>query len=79
MATAKEKVRSVKLRAVGQAAAKHRKAKDAATKARDEVDKTILAARKAGGTYREIAAEAGVSTAWVQDALERSGYKPQPR
>lgn len=69
----------VALRAVSSGAARLRKAKEAARAVRDDQDAIILAAREEGATYREIASAAGVSTAWVQSALERSGYETQPR
>ncbi len=73
------KVRVVKVREVEREAARLRKAREATRAARDSVDKTILSARKAKATYRELAEAAGVSTAWVQTSLERSGYKTKPR
>lgn len=74
-----ERVVRTRLRAVTAGAARLRKAKEAARKVRDEQDALILQAREEGATYREIASAAGVSTAWVQSALERSGYETQPR
>lgn len=39
---------------------------------RVQLDALVLAAREAGGTFREIAALAGRSVAWVQGSLQRS-------
>lgn len=39
---------------------------------RIELDAAVLAARSAGGTFREIATLANRSVAWVQGSLERS-------
>jgi hypothetical protein len=39
---------------------------------REEVDDAVFEARKAGGTFREIAALANRSVAWVQGSLQRS-------
>lgn len=74
-----ERLVRARLKEVGRGAARLRKAKEAARAVRDEQDAIILAAREEGATYREIAAAADVSTAWVQSALERSGYETQPR
>lgn len=42
---------------------------------REELDKVVLDAREAGGTFREIAALANRSVAWVQGSLQRSQSK----
>lgn len=39
---------------------------------RAELDEAVAAAREGGGTFREIAALAERSVAWVQGSLERS-------
>lgn len=39
---------------------------------RAQLDALVLAARDAGGTFREIAALAERSVAWVQGSLQRS-------
>lgn len=39
---------------------------------RASLDELVLQARNAGGTFREIAALADRSVAWVQGSLERS-------
>lgn len=39
---------------------------------RSQLDKEVVAARDAGGTFREIAALASRSVAWVQGSLQRS-------
>jgi CHASE3 domain sensor protein len=39
---------------------------------RAQLDALVLAARESGGTFREIAALAGRSVAWVQGSLQRS-------
>lgn len=69
----------ISLRTVAVRSASHRKQRDVARKARDELDKSMLAARLSGATYRDIATAAEVSTAWVQASLERAGYKTAPR
>lgn len=39
---------------------------------RVQLDELVAAARESGGTFREIAALAGRSVAWVQGSLERT-------
>lgn len=39
---------------------------------REQLDALVVSARAAGGTFREIAALADRSVAWVQGSLERS-------
>lgn len=42
-------------------------------KIRDDLDTEIVKAREEGQTYNEIADEIGLSVAWVQASLKRSG------
>jgi hypothetical protein len=74
-----DKKKAIALRALGRQAVPFRKARADARKAQDKMDANIRAAREAGNTYREIAATVDMSTAWVQNALHRSGYRPDPR
>ena len=76
--TTKKKA-AVALRALEREAVPFRKARADAHKAQEKMDKAIRSAREAGATYREIAAAVKMSTAWVQNALHRSGYRPKPR
>ncbi len=69
----------VALRALEREAVPFRKARADARKAQDKMDASIRSAREAGNTYRDIAAAVSMSTAWVQNALHRSGYRPEPR
>lgn len=50
----------------------------ASREARDRLDAEILNARKSGVTYAAIAADIGLSVAWVQASLHRSGGVPAP-
>lgn len=43
------------------------------------LDAAVRAARDEDAKYREIAEAAERSTAWVQNALERTGYKSKRR
>lgn len=74
-----KKKAAIALRTLEREAVPFRKARADARKAQDKMDKQIRAAREAGATYREIAAAVKMSTAWVQNALHRSGYRPKPR
>lgn len=74
-----KKKATVALRELKRASVPFRKARENAHKAQDAMDAAIRSAREAGATYREIAAAVGMSTAWVQNALHRSGYRPKPR
>jgi len=77
--TASEKSTAAAIRRVSQTSESHRKATEAKLKARTRLDLAILEAKENGATYRDIAAAAGVSTAWVQTALERCGYSTTSR
>jgi len=80
MATATDtKAKDRALRNVEKRAAQLTKRRSEARTARDALDKEILAARTAGATYRELASTVGVSTAWIQAALERAGYQTKAR
>lgn len=73
--TAPEKIVGIaSTKKVVAAAESLRKSREAERAARTRLDESIFAAKNAGATYRDIAAAAGVSTAWVQSALERCGY-----
>jgi hypothetical protein len=67
------------LRDAERKAAAFRKAKGHVRAAQDSTDAAIRQARESGSTYRELADAVSMSTAWVQNALHRSGYKPEPR
>lgn len=53
-------------------AAKYNTRTSEADDLRLQLDDLVLEARAAGGTFREIAALAGRSIAWVQGSLQRS-------
>lgn len=46
---------------------------------RDQLDAEIVKAREEGQTYSQIAEEIGLSVAWVQASLKRSGVVGQPK
>jgi len=78
-ATSADKKKAVALRALERDAVPFRKARANAREAQDRMDASIRKTREAGATYREIAATVKMSTAWVQNALHRSGYRPARR
>lgn len=77
--TATEKSTASSLRRVAQTAESHRKSRETQRAARTRLDLAMLEAKENGATYRDLASAAGVSTAWVQTALERCGYTTTPR
>lgn len=67
------------VRSVERQSSKYQEAQEKTRGLRDSLDARILDARAAGATYRELSAATGLSTAWVQNALLRAGYKTKPR
>lgn len=67
------------IKTIRKTAEKFHKHRSGVAVARAELDKAILAGKEDGLTYKEIAREAGLSVAWVQGALQRSGYTPSAR
>jgi CHASE3 domain sensor protein len=61
--------------ALKQWADKYNKQTNEVDTTREKLDKVVLDARNAGGTFREIAALANRSVAWVQGSLQRSQNK----
>lgn len=59
--------------ALGQAGKDFTSSKAAVYKNRTTLDKAVKSAAKSGVTYRDIAKEIGLSVAWVQLSLTRSG------
>lgn len=51
----------------------YRESRERSTKIRDDLDVEIVKARDEGQTYNEIAEDIGLSVAWVQASLKRSG------
>ena len=77
-----DKTERAKTQALGKVSTSAKKLDDLlarADTARDELDQRVLAARETGAKYREIADASNRSTAWVQTAMERTGYRPAPR
>jgi cyanate lyase len=67
------------VRPVEVAAGRFHKLRLQTTEQRAELDDMIFRAKNSGATYKELAEAAGLSVAWVQSSLLRSGYKTAPR
>lgn len=72
MAEIKTTLPAPQARAIKTLAGKYNTRTAEADDLRVQLDALVLAARVAGGTFREIASLANRSVAWVQGSLERS-------
>lgn len=64
-----------KLKKVTEKATQIDKLKDNVKSLQGDLDTAVLDAKTSGAKYREIAASAGRSVAWVQATLNRLGYQ----
>lgn len=52
---------------------RYKDSRERSSKLRDDLDAEIVKARAEGQTYNQIAEDIGLSVAWVQASLKRSG------
>jgi hypothetical protein len=76
---AKAKAIKTKLGHVEKKGERYSKARTTVLDIREGLDASILEAREAGASYKDIAEAAKVSVSWVQTSLGRSGYQPVGR
>lgn len=75
MADSKSGLSTQQVGAIKRLASKYNTRTSEADDLRVQLDALVVEAREAGGTFREIAALANRSVAWVQGSLQRSQNK----
>lgn len=58
---------------------RYRKSRENSRQLRDELDALIAASKADGQTFRAIATKIGMSVAWVQNSLQRTGKTSEGR